>query len=144
MNKSIIIISALLLSSPSWAVGNAEDGEQISTACAGCHGKQGLSADENFPNLAGQKASYIIKQLQAYQSGQRINTTMQAEVGPLNAKNIEDLAAYYASQSTVATYSLDTRIVSLPRVQIGSDYYRTELLFDGDSTFTFHTPPEKN
>jgi cytochrome c553 len=64
--------------------------------CSMCHGAQGVSA-ANTPNLAGQYAEVVIKQLMDYRRGDRQSTAMRALSTGLTDANIRDLAAYYAS-----------------------------------------------
>jgi cytochrome c553 len=68
------------------------------TACVGCHGAQGEgNAAGGFPRLAGQSAAYLGKQLGAYANGARVNPIMQPIAKALNAEQIRDVSAYYAS-----------------------------------------------
>jgi len=72
--------------------------------CAGCHGIAGYRAAfpevYSVPKLGGQHAAYIVKALQAYKSGERRNATMKAIAADLSDKDMADLAAYYATDST--------------------------------------------
>jgi cytochrome c553 len=47
--------------------------------------------------LAGQPAIYIEEQLKQYRSGKRANEVMAVMAKPLTDKEIENLAAWYAS-----------------------------------------------
>src|SRR5688572_7115220 len=64
--------------------------------CSMCHGARGLSA-ANTPNLAGQYAEVIVKQLMDYRRGDRQSAAMRGLSVDLTDANIRDLAAYYAS-----------------------------------------------
>ena len=64
--------------------------------CTMCHGARGVSAADT-PNLAGQYAEVVSKQLMDYRRGDRQSTAMRALSIPLTDANIQDLAAYYAS-----------------------------------------------
>ena len=64
--------------------------------CTMCHGARGVSA-ANTPNLAGQYAEVVIKQLMDYRSGDRPSTAMQSLSQGLDDRAIRDVAAYYAS-----------------------------------------------
>ena len=72
-------------------------GQIRSTACAVCHGPQGLSMQPAVPHLAGQPEIYLIEQLKAYRSGKRANEVMGVIAKPLTDTEIENLAAWYAS-----------------------------------------------
>lgn len=76
---------------------SAQDFEKTKT-CAACHGVNGVSNNPEWPNLAGQHASYLIKQLQDYKANKtRQDPTMNAFVMTLSDKDIEDIAKHYAS-----------------------------------------------
>jgi cytochrome c553 len=66
-------------------------------SCNGCHGRAGLSDDAIFPNLAGQGATSIYKQLQDFRSGRRDPAVMGGYVAGLTDGDVRDLAAHYAS-----------------------------------------------
>ncbi len=73
-------------------------GKEKSASCIGCHGEGGDSSDGNFPKLSGQYQSYLIVALQDYKLGKRNNPMMNAMVASLSDDDIENIAAYYASQ----------------------------------------------
>jgi cytochrome c553 len=81
----------------SLAAGNIDAGKTKSASCAACHGNNGVSAQDLYPNLAGQKARYIVKQLRAFESGARPEPTMAAMASVLSDVDMADLAAYYSS-----------------------------------------------
>ncbi len=66
-------------------------------ACVACHGADGVGKAPQYPNLAGQKATYLDKQLKAFRSGERKDPNMSAMAKPLSDQDIEDLAAYFES-----------------------------------------------
>lgn len=66
--------------------------------CDRCHGVDGNSSDPRIPALAGQRAEYLEKVLQAYRAGERKSSQMAAMSGALTAGDVESLAAYYARQ----------------------------------------------
>ena len=74
------------------------DGKQFAdSACAGCHGTNGISTTTGIPDLAGQRPAYLYMQLKAYQSGGRINATMNTSVKFISDQALVKVAAYYAS-----------------------------------------------
>ncbi len=89
---SVLAISA----SSATAGGDAAKGKSKAASCAGCHGAKGISMAPIYPNLAGQKAGYIVKQLKAFKSGARKDPTMNAMVKPLSDADMANIAAYYA------------------------------------------------
>ncbi len=70
-------------------------GATLALNCTMCHGAKGLSVSD-APNLAGQYPEVVIKQLRDYQSGRRESSIMSALAANLSARDIDDLAAYYA------------------------------------------------
>jgi cytochrome c553 len=70
--------------------------------CAACHGDQGVSRAEIFPNLAGQQKDYIAAELTAFRDHTRqdrdAKTYMWGYAARLDPATIEDFAAYYAEQ----------------------------------------------
>ena len=51
-----------------------------------------------WPNLAGQKEAYLVRQLLQFRDGTRKDPVMSAMAQPLSDQDILDLAAYYAEQ----------------------------------------------
>ena len=78
------------------AQGDARAGAAIAQTCNNCHGAAGISADAIIPNLAGQSAAAIYKQLDDFKSGKRDPAVMGVFVSPLSDQNLLDLAAHYA------------------------------------------------
>lgn len=104
--KNFLMGAALLgalLASPVYAVqkGDAARGEQLSSACAGCHGADGNGDNPQFPRIAGQYPDYMLQALKAYKTGARNNAIMAGIVANLSQTDMEDLAAYFAEQKGV-------------------------------------------
>ena len=78
---------------------DSAQGKEKAAICAGCHGSNGIGLSGEFPNLAGQKQGYLLKQLEAFKSGVRVDPTMKAMVAGLNEADMKNLAAYYSSLS---------------------------------------------
>ena len=79
------------------SIGDAAAGKAASAACAGCHGAQGVSANPQWPSLAGQDARYLAEATKAYKTGARGDEMMKGMVATLDDRTINDLAGYYAS-----------------------------------------------
>lgn len=77
--------------------GDASAGAGKATDCGVCHGPQGNAQIAEFPNIAGQSATYLYLQLRAYQDGTRPNEVMRPLVERLSDQDLKDLSAYYAS-----------------------------------------------
>lgn len=84
------------------AAGDAAAGEQKSQPCHACHGPDGISINDLWPNLAGQKQGYLIKQITAFRDGTRQDPVMPIFVKGLSDKDISDIVAYYSSLSGIA------------------------------------------
>ena len=68
--------------------------------CFQCHGKDGIGLGPDFPNLAGQKATYLVKALRDFRSGKRQDEVMGLMAKPLTDAEINQLAEYYESLAT--------------------------------------------
>lgn len=105
--KNFIIAAvsgALLLISGQGIAANVEAGKKkAAEVCAACHGPDGNSPAPAFPKIAGQHASYIEKSLNEYKSGARKDPIMAGMAAALSKEDIENLAAYFASQSGLKT-----------------------------------------
>jgi cytochrome c553 len=79
--------------------GDAAKGQAAAAVCAACHGADGNSVVPLNPNLAGQHARYLDKQLQNFKSGERKNEIMKSMVAALSSQDMANLAAYYAAKA---------------------------------------------
>jgi len=70
-------------------------GATLAQRCAICHGPTGISRADS-PNLAGQYAAVIYKELLDFRSGARTNAVMSPFAENVSDQDIKDLAAYYA------------------------------------------------
>jgi cytochrome c553 len=99
MKKMMIVAATAALVS----IGSAQAADiaagktKATTVCAACHGPAGISVAPQFPNLAGQKEQYIVKQLKAFKAGTRTDPVMGPQAKPLSDADIENVAAYFAS-----------------------------------------------
>ncbi|MEO8225070.1 MAG: c-type cytochrome [Gammaproteobacteria bacterium] len=93
-----LFLTAALLAGPSLAAGSAEAGQTKSVTCSACHGMDGNSLNPEWPSLAGQHESYLVKALKSFKSGDRQNVLMSGMAMPLTDEDIADLAAYFAKQ----------------------------------------------
>ena len=92
------LVSILVFASTPALAGDAAAGKAKSAICASCHGPTGISMSPLWPNLAGQKEQYLIKQIKAFRDGTRQDPMMAPMVAALTDTDIENLAAYYSSQ----------------------------------------------
>ena len=96
-NSLSVVLGVVLLMGGAAVAGDIAAGKTRAASCAGCHGADGISANPLWPNLAGQKAPYLVKQLKAFRDGVRQDPMMSAMARPLSDADIENLAAYYSS-----------------------------------------------
>jgi len=100
MTRSLMITTVVLASfglvTSVQAAGDATAGKARSAACAACHGADGKGVSPN-PALAGKPEAEQVKALQDFKSGTRANPIMKGIASSLSDKDMEDLAAYYAS-----------------------------------------------
>lgn len=95
------LFAVLVLASPVKAQlgGKVDAGKAKAAVCASCHGQDGNGgADPTWPKIAGQVPEYLYAQLKAFKSGARKNALMSGMAAPLSDQDMQDLAAYYASQ----------------------------------------------
>lgn len=90
--------ASLVVSAAAGAAGDAAAGKSKSVVCAACHGADGNSPNPLWPSLAGQHAPYLVKQLKDFKSGTRKDPVMAPMAKPLSEQDMENLAAYFASQ----------------------------------------------
>ena len=92
-----------------FAAGDVQEGKAAAATCMGCHGAPGMrNAYPTFriPKLGGQQAEYLALALKAYQSGERVHPTMQAQAGALSDTEITNIAAYLSSLEAPAKSEL--------------------------------------
>ncbi len=121
MNKWLVFATVFSLAgglTQAQAAGDAAAGKAKSASCAGCHGADGNSANPEWPNLAGQGHAYLVKQLHDFKGGKRENATMAPMAAPLTDEDMQDLAAYFASQP------LKTGAADESLVELGEKIYR--------------------
>jgi cytochrome c553 len=102
--------------------GDASVGEKLhnSLFCASCHGAKGEAMTDNWPSLAGQRATYTYKQLLDYQSNLRHEDERAHIMGviaqTMDKQQMADLAAFYAAQPLPCPQGLAKPAPALVRV----------------------------
>ena len=92
-------------------------GATLAMSCTSCHGSRGLS-EADSPNLAGQYAPAIYKQLRDYRSGARTNAVMGPRVAALSDRDMRDLAAYYAYLPRLPGYHPEVGSPPIPDIVV--------------------------
>jgi len=96
----VVLTSATLSHPGQESIGR---GATLAQRCAICHGPTGISRADS-PNLAGQYAAVIYKQLHDFRSGARTNAVMSPFAANLTDQEIADIAAYYAYLPRLPAY----------------------------------------
>ena len=96
MKRMLLVIFCAVISL-SVQAGDAAAGKQKASLCMACHGAEGISPNDIWPNLAGQKEGYLQKQITAFRDGVRNDPMMAPMVKPLSDDDIANLAAYFSS-----------------------------------------------
>ena len=102
-----VLLSTLLLIPAAWTA-NIEAGKQRASACFSCHGQQGVSANPKYPNLAGQSVEYLVKQLNAFRTGDRNDPIMTPMASLMSDTDVENVAAFFASMGAVSQKPLSS------------------------------------
>ncbi|MGF1747843.1 MULTISPECIES: c-type cytochrome [Vibrio] len=101
MRQGITLVIATtvlgLMASSSAIAADASAGKAKASTCIACHGVNGISPTDLYPNLAGQKQAYLVKQMKAFKDGSRKDPTMNAMVAALNDVDMENISAFYST-----------------------------------------------
>lgn len=81
------------------ATGDSGQGKKLAKEfkCKKCHNENGISDDEDIPSIAGQRATYIFKQLHDFQKGVREDDDMKKYTKDMTQEDMVHLAAWFAS-----------------------------------------------
>ncbi|RLA04098.1 MAG: hypothetical protein DRQ47_03930, partial [Gammaproteobacteria bacterium] len=71
-------------------------GKNTRAVCISCHGINGITVNDQWPNLAGQKQQYLRKQLLAFRNDSRDGSYMQVIAKELTDEQIDAVAEYYS------------------------------------------------
>jgi cytochrome c553 len=95
----VLAAAGVLVAGQGQAAGDPEAGKAKTAACAGCHGPDGHPPKgSKNPTLAGRDAAELVAAMKEYKEGKRKDATMQMMMKPLSDQDMENIAAYYASQ----------------------------------------------
>ena len=99
--KVLTLAVALLIAGAVNAADLEAGKKKAAEVCAACHGPDGNKPSApDQPILAGQHQDYLAQALTDYKIGRRNNPIMKGFAGQLSKKEIEDLAAWFASQKS--------------------------------------------
>ncbi len=96
-----ILLCALIISAMNTTPARAADLEagrlKATTVCAACHGANGVSVADHIPNLAGQRAGYLVAQLEAFKDKSRKSDIMNVIAPQLTGADIANVTAHFAA-----------------------------------------------
>ncbi len=122
MIKTIaMMVAACALAGGVHAAGDAEAGQAKAVQCGACHGVDGNSLIPNFPKLAGQHASYLLKQMQDIKSDARPVPEMIGQLDAMSDQDMENMAAYYESQVSTRGATKESLL------ELGESIYRAGI-----------------
>jgi len=118
------IAAVLAMGWPALAVadGDIAKGEEKSQVCIACHGEKGISVQDNYPHLHGQRQTYLLRQMRTFRDGgDRRDPIMTPMLENMSDQDLQNLAAYYSSFSAVLgtgseSTQADAALMSSPEV----------------------------
>ncbi len=111
-NVALFFASQAPQARASATAGDPKAGEPLSAVCGGCHGAHGVSRDTATPSLAGQDEKYLVDAIKAYASSRK-RPDMRLYITGLGAKDIENIAAFYAVQKSAPSEKGQTLVDDL-------------------------------
>ena len=116
---ALTLVAVLGWSGTAAAAGNKEAGQAKSAVCMGCHGMDGNSLNPEWPNIASQHPSYMVKQIRHFKAAERNNPLMMPMAMTLADQDMEDLAAYFSAQTPRPTGETEPS-----KLKLGERLYR--------------------
>ena len=113
---SILLVTSVI--NPVYAGSNDKQfelGKQKSKVCMTCHGADGISTQEPYPNLRGQKMGYLISSLKDYQTRERTSglaILMQQQADTLSEQDIQDISYFYSQLGNDSPLNNESKSVS--------------------------------
>ena len=92
-----------------------ELGKQKAKVCMTCHGDDGISTQDSYPNLRGQKMGYLISSLKDYQTRERTSglaVLMQQQADMLSDQDIRDISYFYSNLGSESNSVSDSNAIS--------------------------------
>ncbi|PTO55334.1 cytochrome C [Vibrio splendidus] len=77
----------------------------VQNLCSQCHGDKIIPFVQSYPNIKGQKAGYILKQLRDFKSDERQDLYMQSVMKHLSDEDLQDAAAFYSTLKPLDLYN---------------------------------------
>lgn len=96
-----LLLNLVLLANPAQSATNESELRVLASAqvlyeeqCAECHGYNGVSELDHYPNVARQKKLYLALELRNFKSGYRSGSIMPSAAERLTDEEIDSLALY--------------------------------------------------
>lgn len=107
MSRVLVFLLGACVAIGAHAGGNPEKGKQkAAQVCGACHGPDGNKPSApDQPVLAGQYDDYLVRALSDYKNGRRTNPIMKGFAAQLSKEDIEDVAAWFSSQSATPLHN---------------------------------------
>ena len=105
------------------AEGDAAKGKETSQVCIACHGEEGISQQDNYPHLHGQRQTYLLRQMRTFRDGgDRRDPIMTPMLENMSDQDLKNLAAYYSSFNKVlgtdtATNQSEAELMASPEIK---------------------------
>ena len=96
--SAAVSAAALFLFGVNALAADVEAGRSKAQICTACHGEGGNAANPAMPSIAGQPAQAIATQLFQFRAGNRKDPQMSPIAEKLSNADMNDLAAYFATQ----------------------------------------------
>ena len=112
MKQFAMLLVGFVVAAAAAAEGDPAAGKQAASTCAACHGIDGNSSMAQWPKLAGQHEQYLARQTRLVRDGKRNVPQMVGIVAGLSDETIQNIAAYYATQ-TIKPGIADPELVPL-------------------------------
>lgn len=100
MHSILASLILLVMTCSGHAMGNNSVGRATTASCATCHGQDGRSLNPSWPNLAGQHADYLVKQIHdlKHNESRRVDEAMAPFIRELTDEDIQNIADFYSKK----------------------------------------------
>lgn len=91
------VLGVLVLAASTAQAADPAAGRKKAQQCQACHGIDGVGKMPDVPNIGGESADYLTRQLENFRSGERKHEQMSIIAASLGDEDIADVAAWYSS-----------------------------------------------
>lgn len=109
--------------------------QEMIKPCGACHGEDGNTSIATYPNMGGQNAKYLERQMLLMRAGERHVPLMAGQLDSMTDENIREIAEFYASKPKM------TMQAKPDLIELGESIYRGGILKKNVAACTAcHTP----